>query len=151
MRVTRIVPKKQINLMNNCPFCIIAQKQSPSLVISEDESCLAFLPLEPEAYAHTLVIPKQHFQTINDIQPNVLAQTFCFCRNLALRYTAKLGCAGFNILLASGQAAQQSVPHFHIHLIPRFEEDGLDAWPVLKKSSIDRQQMYSELKSRLDL
>jgi len=114
--------------MKDCIFCKIVKGELPSRKIYEDKDIVAFFPKDPEAKAHTLVIPKKHYENIFDISETDLKKLIIVVKNLSESIKIKLSAEGVNILNASGKIAQQSVPHFHIHIIPRFNGDGIDAW-----------------------
>lgn len=120
--------------MKDCIFCKIVRGELPSRKIYEDKDILAFFPKDPEAKAHTLVIPKKHYENIFDISETDLKKLIVVVKNLSESIKIKLGAEGVNILNASGKIAQQSVSHFHFHIIPRFPNDGIDAW--MKQNNI---------------
>lgn len=115
--------------MNDCIFCSIAKGEKPSYKLYEDNNTIAFLDINPVSNGHLLVVPKQHFENIFDVPNDILAnlsRTFSAMANLC---RDKLGATGVNILNASGKDAQQTVFHLHFHIVPRYENDGLDLWP----------------------
>jgi histidine triad (HIT) family protein len=114
-----------------CIFCEIVKGNLPSNVIWENENCLAFTPLEMEVNGHLLVIPKAHFNDVTDIDTDSLSEVMNFVKECCNKIKGEYGYTGFNLLNASGKSAQQSVGHFHIHILPRKEEDGIEAWPKL--------------------
>ena len=132
--------------MNDCVICQLVNKAIPSWVIHEDEEVICFLPLEIEAFGHTIVAPKTHCPDLFSLSPETLSCVLVALQKVALHYRAAIGCTGVNLLHASGSAAQQSVPHFHVHLIPRFDEDGLDAWPHFPKAQCDKDELRDKLR-----
>jgi histidine triad (HIT) family protein len=96
---------------------------------------MAFVPRDMAAKGHLLLIPKIHYETILDIPNETLESLMVLAKNLSISLQSKSEVTGVNLLHASGESAQQSVKHFHIHLIPRFDNDGLDVWPKLPGSS----------------
>src|SRR5216684_2325791 len=114
-----------------CIFCEIVAGHTPGDVVCEDKRNAAFLPLQQEVFGHTLIIPKAHRETLRDITSTELTGLTRFVQKVAALYADRLGSEDFNLLLASGTAAQQSVPHLHFHYFPRFAGDGLDTWPNL--------------------
>ena len=129
-----------------CPFCRIIGGKELASVIFEDKQVIGFLPKEMEVVGHTLIIPKHHCKDIFEISEEDLAAVMKVAKRLAEHYRHKLGATGFNFLHASGKSAQQSVGHFHIHLLPRFEDDGINAWPKLPGCKADRESLQNELK-----
>ena len=135
--------------MENCIFCKIISKQVPSYVVDENEYAIAILPKNMECFGHTLVIPKKHFENIFDIDDDYAKELILFTKNLALRYKNNLWATGVNILNASWKDAQQSVPHLHFHIIPRFPNDNMDTWPKFEKyewnHEIDLQKIREKI------
>jgi len=123
--------------MNDCIFCKIVSGEISSFKVYEDEEFLAFLDVNPIARGHTLLIPKKHFENIFDIPEDVLEGLILRAKRVSGVLQQGLGASGVNLLHASGQSAQQSVFHFHLHLVPRFENDGLDTWPNSSYSEED--------------
>ncbi len=110
--------------MSDCIFCKIANGEIPSRTIHEDDFCRVILDLGPAARGHALVLPKEHYANIYELPEDKTAQAFVVARKMASRMTEKLGCDGFNIVQNNGETAGQTVFHFHIHLIPRYKDDG---------------------------
>ena len=92
-----------------------------------------------------LIIPKKHYENIFDIPEKDLKNLMGTIKKISNKLKDNWNVQGINILHASGKAAQQSVLHFHIHLIPRFENDGVEAWPKLKYEDKKRNKIYSEI------
>ena len=111
-----------------CVFCEIASRQAPATVIFEDDRVIAFAPIEAVSVGHTLVAPKVHYESLADITSDMLSAVMDAARSVALVLLTKNGATGINLLHASGVDAQQSVLHFHVHLVPRYPHDGLDLW-----------------------
>ena len=114
--------------MNNCIFCKIIRKESPAKIVFEDDDILALLPKEKVSKGHTLLIPKKHFENIFDIDTIILEKLITVSKTLSERLSKESNATGINLLHASGKDAQQSVAHFHLHIIPRYKNDGLDLW-----------------------
>jgi histidine triad (HIT) family protein len=111
--------------MADCLFCKIAAGDLPASVVAEEERALAFLDINPATRGHTLVIPRAHAQDIHDIGPEDLAATAALAQRIAGRARERLDADGVTLLQSSGQAAWQTVFHFHIHVIPRYADDPL--------------------------
>lgn len=111
--------------MTNCVFCRIVAGTAPSWKVYEDDAVVAFLDTNPIADGHTLVIPRAHYVNIYDIPEDLLARVARVAHKLALAYRAALKAEAVNMLHSAGRAARQEVPHFHLHIIPRHEDDGL--------------------------
>ena len=110
--------------MNDCIFCKIRDGQVPSLKIFEDERTLAFMDINPLNSGHCLVITKTHAATLFEAEVGDLQAAIASAQRVALAIRDGLKPDGLNLLQANGAAAFQSVPHFHLHLIPRWNNDG---------------------------
>ena len=110
--------------MDDCVFCKIIDGQLPSMKIDEDDSTLTFMDIHPLSSGHCLVVPKQHVATIFEADVRDLEAVMATAKRVALAIQEALRPAGLNLLQANGAAAFQSVPHFHLHLIPRWADDG---------------------------
>lgn len=111
--------------MADCLFCKIAAGELPATVVAESERALAFADINPATAGHTLVIPRAHAQDVQDIAAEDLAATIELAQQVARAARERLGADGVNLLNSSGAAAWQSVFHFHIHVVPRYEGDPL--------------------------
>ena len=116
--------------MNDCIFRKIVKGEASSTKMYEDEHVLAFLDTNPVANNHTLVIPKRHYADLYDIPEKELQHLLVAAKRVALQLQAK-GVQAVNILHASGADAQQSVFHFHLHIVPRKHGDGLDHFIIV--------------------
>lgn len=114
--------------MNNCIFCRIVSKEAPGKIVFESRSVLGIVPLDQVSNGHTLLIPKSHFENILDIDEAILAKLAVYSKQLSSQLLKKHSATGINLLHASGKDAQQSVFHFHLHVVPRYKDDGLDLW-----------------------
>ena len=101
----------------NCIFCKIANGKSPCYKIYEDDWSLAFLDISKDTYGHTLVVPKQHAESILDCPDEILSHVINTVKKVSNHYVNKCGFKGVNILNASGKEAQQSVFHLHFHIL----------------------------------
>lgn len=108
----------------DCIFCKIANGEIPSKTIYEDEKFRVILDLGPATKGHALIIPKQHYADIFEIPEETVGDAMKLAKKMAELMTEKLGCDGFNIVQNNGETAGQTVKHFHIHLIPRYKDDG---------------------------
>jgi len=114
--------------MEDCIFCKIINGEAEAKKVYENETVLAIEPRHQVNKGHTLVIPKIHCENILDISAESLVEVMETTRNLAQKIKTELNATGVNILHAAGHDAQQTVFHFHIHIVPRFPDDGLDLW-----------------------
>lgn len=108
----------------NCIFCKIANGGIPSATLYEDEDFRVILDLGPATKGHALILPKEHFANITVLPEEVTAKAFILAKKMAARMMEVLHCDGVNVVQNNGVAAGQTVFHFHIHLIPRYEGDG---------------------------
>lgn len=114
--------------MEKCTFCNIVEKKSPANILFEDEVCMVIETTSPVSKGHVLVIPKQHFENILDIEDSILAHLIIVSKNIGKQLISENDAAGMNLLHAAGKDAQQSVFHFHFHVVPRYKNDALDLW-----------------------
>ena len=112
----------------NYIFCQIIAKDVAANVLYEDGATIAFAPKDPVAKGHTLVIPKAHAESLFDISTQEMTGLAAAVKKVAMELKARHNATGINLLHASGKDAQQSVFHFHFHVVPRFHGDGLDMW-----------------------
>ena len=110
---------------SDCIFCKIAAGELPATRVAEDERTVVFMDTSPATRGHALVIPRAHVQDLAAIGPEDLAACAHMAQRVAARQREVLRADGVNLLNACGQAAWQSVFHFHIHVIPRYEGDPL--------------------------
>jgi len=134
--------------MDNCKFCQIINRQIPSWIVYENEKVICFLPRKLEVYGHTLIMPKQHYTDLYDIPEDILYELMKVSKKITIAYREKINSTGMNLMHASGVDGQQSIFHFHIHLLPRFKDDKLNTWPNLPKIEIDKDELLEKL--RLD-
>ncbi len=109
---------------DKCVFCKIVDKSIPSKVLFENDKNLAFLDIFPISKGHTIVIPKNHYKNLEDIPDNELSELFEIVKKVSILIRKKLQVDGYNILQNNFRAAGQVVNHFHVHIIPRSNEDG---------------------------
>jgi histidine triad (HIT) family protein len=109
----------------DCLFCKIVAGDLPAQVVAEDERTVAFMDINPATRGHLLVVPREHSRDLLEVAPEDLAATALAAQRLAKRVSQRLGADGVNLLNSCGQAAWQTVFHFHIHVIPRYRGDPL--------------------------
>jgi len=129
--------------MENCIFCKIIKGEIPSAKVFENEKVFAFLDINPLTKGHCLLIPKQHFENIFDIDENILFEINKTAKQLAVKIKNNLGATGVNLVNASGKDAEQSVFHFHLHLVPRYDNDNLEMnkWWQSKVSKPSQEEL----------
>jgi len=109
----------------DCLFCKIVAGEVPATVVAEDERTIAFMDINPATRGHALVIPRAHAADLHAIDPDDLEAVALAAQRLAARVRDNLGADGVNLLNSNGPAAWQTVFHFHVHVIPRYEGDPL--------------------------
>lgn len=129
-----------------CIFCNIVNKEVSAKIVFENESVVCFLPNNLEVYGHTLIVAKKHFDDLYNIPSDILSELMQMVQDLSKKYKSSLQATGVNVLHASGTDAQQSVAHFHFHLLPRFKDDGINTWPSLPKTEINIQKLFEKIK-----
>ena len=111
-------------MKDDCIFCKLANGVFATRSIYEDEDFNVILDLAPATKGHALILPKEHAADIYELPEETAAKAFVLAKKLAQKMKDKLGCTGFNIVQNNGATAGQTVFHFHLHLIPRYEDDG---------------------------
>jgi histidine triad (HIT) family protein len=109
----------------DCLFCKIVAGEIPSQKVDEDEHTIAFMDINPWTRGHALVVPREHSRNLYEIGDEDLARTAAAAKRLAERMRDRLGCSGINLLNSCEPAAWQTVFHFHVHVIPRYDDDPL--------------------------
>ncbi len=132
--------------MKDCIFCKIINKEMPSYKIYEDEFTYAFLDISNDGNGHILVIPKNHFENILDCSKDALCHLMETVQKISKHLVSDCGFDGVNIINASGQAAEQSVFHFHIHILPRAKEDNLKVFPSLVQNKESLEELCNKLR-----
>lgn len=107
---------------DDCIFCKIAAGEIPSRKIYEDNDLIAIMDLSPTSKGHSLIIPKEHYTNIYDIDEEIAGKVMKTAKKLATKMTVALNCDGFNLLQNNGETAGQTMFHFHMHLIPRYKD-----------------------------
>lgn len=108
----------------NCIFCKIANGDIPSKFLYEDDEFKVILDLGPATKGHALILPKNHYANLYELPDETASKVMLLAKKMATDMTEKLKCDGFNLVQNNGKAAGQTVFHFHLHLIPRYEDDG---------------------------
>lgn len=109
---------------DNCIFCKLANKDIPTNIIHEDDRFTVILDASPATKGHALILPKNHAANIYELPDEDASAVFVLAKKLATKMTEILHCDGFNIVQNNGEVAGQTVFHFHMHLIPRYLNDG---------------------------
>ena len=111
--------------MDNCPYCKMLSGEIPASIVYRDQHCAAALSLQPINPGHLFILPRDHLQGLDDLSPDLSTHLFQVARKMAKALKESgLECEGVNLFLADGKAAQQTIPHLHLHVIPRTAGDG---------------------------
>jgi len=115
-----------------CLFCRIVSGEVPAIVVYEDEDSLAFLDHRPLFHGHTLLVPRRHVETLGDLPASLVGSFFKAAQLLALAVEQAMNAEG--TFVAMNNRVSQSVPHLHVHIVPRRRKDGLKGffWPRTK-------------------
>ncbi len=132
--------------MSDCIFCKIANGEIPSATLYEDAEFRVILDLGPAIKGHALILPKQHYADIYEIPEDVAGKAFALAAKMAKKMTAALDCDGFNIVQNNKAVAGQTVFHFHMHLIPRYEGDKVGlGWKVGTLTDKDKEEILEKM------
>lgn len=108
----------------NCIFCKIIAGEIPSRTIYEDDLFKVIMDVDPATKGHCLILPKNHYATLFELEEEETKALLPVAKKVALKLKNELGCEGLNLVQNNGEIANQTVPHFHLHLIPRYTGDG---------------------------
>ena len=134
--------------MSDCIFCKIANGEIPSATLYEDEDFRVILDLGPASKGHALILPKVHAANIYEISDDMAAKAMILAKKMATKMTEALKCDGFNIVQNNGEPAGQTVFHFHMHLIPRYEGDQVGiTWKPGTLTDEVKNEILEKLKS----
>ncbi len=131
--------------MDDCVFCKIVKREIPAALIHEDELSLAFLDVNPVNFGHTLLIPKDHHRAMVNVPDELLGELYKTAKRLmlAVREGTKADYVALSVVGVD-------VPHFHIHLIPRFFNDGLAGfWPTKKYDDNNLNKFAEQIRARV--
>lgn len=132
----------------NCIFCKIANGDIPSATLYEDEDFRVILDLGPATKGHALIVPKEHAANLFELPEELTAKAFVLAKEMAGKMKDALNCDGFNLVQNNGIAAGQTVFHFHIHLIPRYDNDGAGiSWKPGSLTEDSKKEILSKMKS----
>ncbi|AKM83859.1 MAG: Diadenosine tetraphosphate (Ap4A) hydrolase related HIT family hydrolase, Hit-like protein involved in cell-cycle regulation [Candidatus Campbellbacteria bacterium GW2011_OD1_34_28] len=135
--------------MENCLFCKIINGEIPSLKICENDRAVAFMDISYVNKGHSLVIPKKHSENIFDIEQEDLNTTMEIVRKISKIVKKATKADGVNIHINNGAAAGQVIHHTHIHIIPRFKEDGLKMWKSNEYKEGEREKIFKKIREQI--
>jgi histidine triad (HIT) family protein len=131
----------------DCIFCKIANGEIPSKTLYEDGDFRVILDLGPATRGHALILPREHADNLYELPEDTAAKVFVLAKKMATKMTEKLHCDGLNIVQNNGEAAGQTVRHFHMHLIPRYEGDQVGlGWKMGELTEADKEEILNKIK-----
>ena len=133
----------------NCIFCKIVAGEIPCYKVYEDETVLAFLDIQPVARGHTLVIPKAHYERLDQMPAELAGACAAVATRLSAKVLAATGAKAWNLLQNNGRAAHQAVDHVHFHIIPREKGDAFGfRWPAGKLEAAEARELLRKFEER---
>ncbi len=135
-------------MANDCVFCKIIKGEIPCAKVYEDDKIFAFLDIEPVNEGHTLVVPKRHHESLFELPEEFLSSGLGAIKKIAVAVQKAMDADGINIGMNNGRAAGQAVFHAHFHIIPRFENDGLEHW---KRKSYQEREIEATARRITDI
>ena len=137
--------------MENCVFCNLANGIWDSATLYEDDDFRVILDLGPASRGHALILPKAHYSNIYEIPEELAAKAIVLAKKMAGIMTEALGCDGFNIVQNNGEAAGQTVFHFHMHLIPRYKDDKAGfGWNTGELDEATKQEILTKVLAKME-
>ena len=132
-------------MSDDCIFCAIAKGEGPATIVAENDRTVAFMDIMPATRGHLLVIPRAHSVDLLSVDPDDLDATVHAAKAMAQRVKDRLGADGVNLLNSCGSAAWQTVFHFHVHVIPRYDDDPLKLPWIPREGDMDEIQRTGAL------
>ncbi len=133
----------------DCIFCKIINGEIPADKVYENDLVLAFLDINPVNKGHLLIIPKKHFGTLEEVEEKYLCEMIKTAQKIGKILPEAIKADGFNLGLNNGKHAGQVVEHVHLHVMPRFQGDGLELWPGNPVSAEDRDEIATAIRQQL--
>ena len=130
----------------NCVFCNIVQRAAPSHIIYEDNEFIAILDKYPISKGHTLVLPKKHFERVQDLSQSEFCALYARVHVLNSLITSRMGATASHISINDGAAANQLIPHVHVHIIPRNKDDNAGFTARKLIPAVEMEQIRAKLK-----
>ena len=130
----------------NCIFCKLANGEIPTATLYEDDDFRVILDAGPAAKGHALILPKEHYANLYELDDEVAAKVLPLAKKMITKLTDILGCDGYNLVQNNGEAAGQTVFHFHLHMIPRYKDDGVGlTWKMGELTEEDKNDILSRM------
>jgi histidine triad (HIT) family protein len=137
--------------MKDCIFCKIIKGDIPAEKVFENDLVLAFLDINPVNHGHTLIIPKEHFSTLEETEDRFLCEMTKTAKKIGSVLKDAIKADGYNLGLNNGEDAGQVVPHVHLHVMPRFKGDGLALWPGKPVSPESMAEIATAIRQSIDV
>lgn len=132
---------------DDCIFCKIANGEIPSATLYEDERFRVILDLGPASKGHALILPKEHYPNLYELPDELAEKAILLAKKVIVKMTKALDCDGFNVVQNNGAPAGQTVFHFHMHLIPRYENDDAGfGWNTGELSEVDKEDILAKMR-----
>ena len=131
---------------DDCIFCKLANGDIPTATLYEDDDFRVILDAGPAAKGHALILPKEHYVNLYELDDELAAKVMVLAKKMITKLTDILGCDGYNIVQNNGEAAGQTVFHFHLHMIPRYKDDEVGlGWKMGTLSEEDKEEILSKI------
>ena len=132
--------------VDNCIFCKLANGEIPTATLYEDEDFRVILDANPASKGHALIIPKEHYANLYELDETLAGKAMILAKKMITKLTEVLGCDGYNLVQNNGECAGQTVFHVHLHMIPRYKDDGVGlGWKMNKLTDEDREDILSKV------
>ena len=130
---------------DDCIFCTLANGEIPTATLYEDNDFRVILDLGPASKGHALILPKEHYDNLYELDDEIASKVLVLAKKMITRMTKALGCDGYNLVQNNGEAAGQTVHHFHLHLIPRYKDDQVGlGWNMGKLTDEDKEEILTK-------
>ena len=130
----------------NCIFCKLANGEIPTATLYEDEDFRVILDANPASKGHALILPKEHYENLYELSDELAAKILVLAKKTIIKLTDVLECDGYNVVQNNGEIAGQTVFHFHMHLIPRYREDGQKiGWKPQEVSAEELEEIKNQI------
>ena len=131
----------------NCIFCKLANGEIPTATLYEDEDFRVILDASPASKGHALILPKEHYANLYELSDELASKALIVAKKVITKMTDIVGCDGYNVVQNNGEAAGQTVFHFHMHLIPRYADDHVNIkWEQGSLSEEVKEEILSKMK-----
>ncbi len=132
--------------VDDCIFCKLANGEIPTATLYEDEDFRVILDANPASKGHALIIPKEHYANLYELDDELAGKAMILAKKMVTKLTEVLGCDGYNLVQNNGECAGQTVFHFHLHMIPRYKDDGVGlGWKLNTLTDEDREDILSKV------